>query len=48
MYVDCMFVSSTNRQDDYILEETDMPDELIRDVSGGTILEQIMDQVKTI
>ncbi|XP_013400639.1 protein SSUH2 homolog isoform X2 [Lingula anatina] len=35
----------TNHIEDYILEETDMPDELVRDVGGIIIFEQVLPQV---
>lgn len=39
------FYCSTNNPEDYILENTDMPDELIRDVSGEVIFEQTLPYV---
>lgn len=38
-------VSFKNHESDYILEKTDMPDHLVRNVSGQTIFEQTMFQV---
>ncbi|KAK7103007.1 protein SSUH2 homolog [Littorina saxatilis] len=38
-------VEYKNHNDDYILEQTDMPDELIRDVGGKPVFEQTMPQV---
>lgn len=38
-------VKFTNNVEDYILEETDMPDHLIRDVGGVIVFEQTLDQV---
>ncbi|PIK46611.1 hypothetical protein BSL78_16524 [Apostichopus japonicus] len=38
-------VQYTNNPEDYILENTDMPDELIRDVSGEVIFEQTLPYV---
>ena len=36
------FGFSDNHKDDYILEKTDMPDELVREVGGKPIFEQTL------
>ena len=36
---------SQNHTEDFILEQTDMPDELVRDVQGDLIFEQTLPQV---
>ncbi|XP_064632711.1 protein SSUH2 homolog [Lineus longissimus] len=38
-------VKFINHQEDFILEETDLPDELVREVSGNSIFEQTLPQV---
>ena len=38
-------VFSINHKDDFILESTDMPDELVREVEGMTVFEQTMEAV---
>ncbi|XP_060572914.1 protein SSUH2 homolog [Ruditapes philippinarum] len=38
-------VSFTNHKDDYILETTDMPDELVREVGGTIVFEDVQMQV---
>lgn len=43
MHVICN--SSKNHITDYILEETDMPDELIRGVQGVQVFQQVLPQV---
>jgi hypothetical protein len=42
------FCSSTNHKDDYILETTDMPDELVREVGGTIVFEDVQMQVSTL
>jgi hypothetical protein len=43
-----IFCSSTNHKDDYILETTDMPDELVREVGGTIVFEDVQMQVYTL
>ncbi|XP_076448094.1 protein SSUH2 homolog isoform X2 [Babylonia areolata] len=38
-------VTYTNHNNDYILEQTDMPDELVREVGGKPVFEQTLPQV---
>ena len=46
--INTVFCYSINHHDDYILEETDLPDELIRDVSGTNVFQQTMSRVCTV
>ena len=41
----CLSFYSVNHKDDHIMEKTDMPDELVRNVNGEIIFEQVMPQV---
>ena len=40
-------MSSVNHLSEYILEKTDMPDELVKTVQGTTVFEQTLPQVNS-